>query len=54
MSLSLNLFFISVSDFTHALSKAHEQHAEDLQNLAEDFRRKSGEFRDRYDTGDEH
>ena len=54
MSVSLNLFFISVSDFTHALSKAHEQHAEDLQNLAEDFRRKSGEFRDRYDTGDEH
>ena len=41
-------FNFSVSDFTHALSKAHEQHAEDLSNLVEDFRTKNVELlRDR-------
>ena len=38
------MHFFVVSDFTHALSKAHEQHAEDLQTLVEDFRRKNVEL----------
>merc|ERR1712226_1404591 len=33
-----------VSDFTHALSKAHEQHAEDLSTLVEQFREKNVEL----------
>ena len=37
--------FFSVSDFTHELSKVHEQHADDLQNLVEAFRRKNAELR---------
>ena len=41
----LILFNFSVSDFTHALSKAHEQHAEDLSALVEDFRNKNVELR---------
>ena len=45
MIISFNFL---VSDFTHALSKAHEQHAEDLSNLVEDFRTKNVELlRDR-------
>ena len=39
------IFSFSVSDFTHALSKAHEQHAEDLSALVEDFRNKNVELR---------
>lgn len=35
----------TVSDFTHALSKIHEQHSEDLQSLVEDFRKKNAELR---------
>ena len=43
------VFSFAASDFTHALSKAHEQHAEDLQTLVEDFRRKNVELlKDRY------
>ena len=34
-----------MSDFTHELSKVHEQHADDLHNLVEAFGRKSAEFR---------
>ena len=34
-----------MSDFTHELSKIEEQHADDLQNLVEAFRRKSVEIR---------
>jgi hypothetical protein len=34
-----------VSDFSHALSKIHEQYADDLQSLVEDFRRKNAELR---------
>jgi len=36
---------ISVSDFTHELSKIQESHADDLQNLVEAFRRKNVELR---------
>ena len=46
--LTIISFNFLVSDFTHALSKAHEQHAEDLSNLVEDFRTKNVELlRDR-------
>ncbi len=35
----------TASDFTHSLSKLHEQHAEDMQALVEEFRRKNDELR---------
>ena len=42
----VSIFFsFSVSDFSHALSKIHEQYADDLQSLVEDFRRKNVELR---------
>ena len=48
--MTIKMFFVLlVSDFTHALSKAHEQHAEDLSTLVEQFRAKNVELlRDRY------
>lgn len=45
-----SLSFLSVSDFTHELSKIHEQHSDDLQNLVAAFRQKNAELRnDRYE-----
>ncbi|CAB4067311.1 unnamed protein product [Lepeophtheirus salmonis] len=35
----------TMSDFTHDLSKIHEQHSDDLQNLVEDYRRRNSDFR---------
>ena len=46
-----NLFSppLSVSDFTHELSKVEEQHADDLQNLVENYKRKTTELRNSTD-----
>ena len=40
-------YFLSfpVSDFTHSLSKLHEQQAEDLHTLVEEFRHKNADLR---------
>ena len=39
------IFYLAVSDFTHSLSKLHEQQAEDLHTLVEEFRRKNADLR---------
>lgn len=38
-------FFVTVSDFTQHLSQIYEQHAEQLQVLCENFRKRNGELR---------
>ena len=40
-----NIILFSVSDFTHSLSKLHEQQAEDLHTLVEEFRHKNADLR---------
>ena len=38
-------FFLSVADFTQKLAMVHEQHAEELQMLVENFRKRNAELR---------
>lgn len=38
-------FFLAVSDFTQQLSQIYEQHAEELQLLVSNFRKRNGELR---------
>jgi hypothetical protein len=39
------LFAISVSDFTDTLAQLYEKHAEELQVVVSNFRKKNGELR---------
>ncbi|KAJ8930380.1 hypothetical protein NQ314_016830, partial [Rhamnusium bicolor] len=43
--LSSKFFFVPVSDFTQQLGQMYEQHAEELQMLVANFRKRNGELR---------